>query len=226
MMEPEHQQLTRSQLEEQLQAALREQERLRRDTHHRIRNNLQIIASLLDLQAYVAQHPQVEAALANTQQRLQALARIHDCVAQTDEGGQVHVAVYLEKLHQCLCEPYSPDAADITVRLHADPIRLPVRRAITCGLLLQELLSNCFQHAFPIGQTGEIVIALRAQPDNMVALTVRDNGVGLPAHVDFQDTESVGSQLISILTEELEGTLTLAREAGTTITVRFPVQTL
>jgi two-component sensor histidine kinase len=225
-MELEYQKLTRSQLEEQLQAALREQERLRRDTLHRIRNNLQVIASLLDLQAYVAQHPQVEAALANTQQRLQALARIHDCIAHADEGGQVHVAVYLEKLHQCLCEPYSLDAAGITVRLHADPIRLPVRRAITCGLLLQELLSNCFQHAFPTAQTGEIVIRLRAQPDNMAALTVRDSGVGLPAHVDFQRTESVGSQLICTLVEELEGTLTLAREAGTTITVLFPVPTL
>src|SRR5499433_2461692 len=113
-MESAHQQHTPGQLEELLQAALREQERLRRDTHHRIRNNLQVIASLLDLQAYVAQHPQVEAALANTQQRLQALARIHDCIAQTDEGGQVHVAAYLEKLHQCLCEPYSLDAAGIT----------------------------------------------------------------------------------------------------------------
>src|SRR5262249_7071621 len=211
MMEPEHQKLTRSQLEEQLQAALREQERLRRDTHHRIRNNLQVIASLLDLQAYVAQHPQVEAALSNTQQRLQALARIHDCVAQADEGGRVPVAAYLEKLYQCPCEPYSPDVADITVRLHAGPIRLPVRRAITCGLLLQELLSNCFRHAFPIGQTGEIVITLGAQPDHMAALTVRDNGVGLPAYVDFQCTESVGSQLICTLVEELEGTLTLAR---------------
>jgi len=225
-MEPEHQQLTPGQLEEQLQAALREQERLRRDMYHRIRNNLQVIASLLDLQADIAQHPQVDAIFANTQQRLQALARIHDSLAQADEGGYVHAAVYLEELRQRLCEPYSPDAVSIAVRLHADPIRLPVRRAITCGLLLQELLSNCFQHAFPTGQAGEIVITLRAQPGNMATLTVRDSGVGLPAHFDFQCTESVGSQLICTLVEELEGTLTFEREAGTTITVLFPVPTL
>ena len=225
-MEAEHQKLTRGQLEEQLHAALREQERLRRDMHHRIRNNLQVIASLLDLQADVAQHPQVDAVFANTQQRLQALARIHDSLAQTDEGGRVNAAVYLEELRQRLCELYSPDAAGIAVRLHADSIWLSVRRAITCGLLLQELLSNCFKHAFPTGATGEIVITLRAQPGNTAALTVCDTGVGLPAHFDFQCTESVGSQLICTLIEELEGTLTCAREAGTIMTVLFPVPTL
>ena len=223
-MEPEYQKLTRGQLEEQLHAALREQERLRRDMHHRIRNNLQVIASLLDLQADVAQHPHVDAVFANTQQRLQALARIHDSVAHADEGGYVHAAVYLEELCKRLCESY-PDEASIAVHLHADPIRLPVRRAITCGLLLQELLSNCFMHAFPTAQTGEIVIALRTQPDKVVALTVRDSGVGLPAPFDFQRTESVGSQLICTLVEELEGTLTVAREAGTTVTVLFPMTT-
>ena len=222
-MESAHQQLTPDQLEEQLQAARREQERLRRDMHHRIRNNLQVIASLLDLQADIAQHPQVDAVFANTQQRLQALARIHDSLVQADE--QVNAAVYLEELCKRLCEPYGPDEAGIAVRLHADPIRLSVRRAITCGLLLQELLSNCFKHAFSIGATGEIVITLRAQPGNVAALTVRDTGVGLPAHVDFQRTESVGSQLICTLVDELEGTLTVAREAGTTMTVLFPVPT-
>ena len=218
--------ITTGQLEEQLQAALREQERLRHDMHHRIRNNLQVIRSLLDLQADMAQHPHVEAAFANTQQRLQALARIHDSLVQADEGGRVNAAVYLEALRPRLCEPYGPDEADIAVHLHADPIRLPIRRAITCGMLLQELLSNCFKHAFPTGQAGAIVITLRLQPGNVAALTVRDTGVGLPAHFDFQHTESVGSQLICTLVEELEGTLTLEREAGTTITVLFPVPTL
>jgi two-component sensor histidine kinase len=224
-MEAGHQKLTRGQLEEQLHAALREQERLRRDMHHRIRNNLQVIASLLDLQADVAQDPQVDGVFANTQQRLQALARIHDSVAQVDDGGYVQAAIYLEELCKRLCEPYGPDEAGITVHLHADPIRLPVRRAITCGLLLQELLGNCFTHAFPTAQTGEIVITLRAQLDKVAVLTVRDNGVGLPAHVDFQCTESVGSQLICTLVEDLEGTLTVARATGTTVTVMFPMPT-
>lgn len=215
--------ITAGQQEEQLQAALRERERLRRDMHHRIRNNLQLISSLFDLQADMAQHPQVEAIFANTQQRLQALARIHDSLAQADEGGYVNTAVYLEDLHRRLCEPYGPDQAGIAVHLHAAPVRLPLRRVITCGLLLQELLSNCFKHAFPDGQAGAIFITLRAQPDNRAALTVRDTGVGLPAHFDFERTESLGSQLICALVEELEGTLTLARDAGSTITVLFPV---
>jgi len=225
-MEVAYQKLTAGQLVEALQAALREQERLRRDMHHRIRNNLQVIASLLDLQADIAQHPQVDAVFANTQQRLQALARIHDSLAQADEGGQVNAAVYLEELLKRLCEPYSTDAAGIAVRLHTDPIRLSARRAITCGLLLQELLSNCCKHAFPTGASGEIVITLRAQPDNMAVLTVRDTGVGLPTHVDFQRTESVGAQLICTLVEELEGTLTVTREAGTTMTVLFVIPPL
>src|SRR5262245_32811387 len=224
-MESAHQQHTPGQLEELLQAALREQERLRRDMHHRIRNNLQVIASLLDLQADIAQHPQVDAVFANTQQRLQGLARVHDSLAQADEGGQVNAAVYLEELCKRLCEPYGPGKAAIAMRLQADPIRLSVRRGITCGLLLQELLSNCFKHAFPTGASGEIVVTLRAQSGNVAALTVRDTGVGLPTQVDFQRTESVGSQLICTLVEELEGTLTVTREAGTAVTVIFPVPT-
>lgn len=218
--------ITAGEQEEQLQAALREQERLRRDMHHRIRNNLQVISSLFDLQADMAQHPQVDTIFANTQQRLQALARIHDSLAQADEGGHVNTAVYLEELRRRLCEPYGPDQADIAVHLHADPVRLPLRRAITCGLLLQELLSNCFKHAFPSGQAGAIFITLRVQPDHRAVLTVRDTGVGLPAHFDFERTESLGSQLITTLIEELEGTLTLGREAGATMTVLFPVPPL
>lgn len=214
------------QQEELLQAALREQERLRRDMHHRIRNNLQVISSLFDLQADMAQHPQVDVIFANTQQRLQALARIHDSLAQADEGGHVNAAVYLEALHRRLCEPYGPDQAGIAVHFHADPVRLPIRRAITCGLLLQELLSNCFKHAFPAGEAGAIIMSLRAQSDQRAALSVRDTGVGLPAHFDFERTESLGSQLICTLVEELEGTLTLAREAGSTITVLFPMPPL
>src|SRR2546426_3923033 len=141
-MESAHQRLTPDHLEEQLQAALREQERLRRDMHHRIRNNLQVIASLLDLQAEIAQHPQVDAVFANTQQRLQALARIHDSLVQADEGGQVNAAVYLEELCKRLCEPYGPDEAGISLGLHADPLLLSVPPGIMGGLLLHGLLPH------------------------------------------------------------------------------------
>lgn len=210
-------------LEDELTAARRATEALRREMHHRIRNTLQLLSIYFDLQVEIAHEPRVRAILTSSQQRLQALALIHDSIAQTDAGGRVDVATYLQRLQQHLCAVYHPAAAHITVRCHADPGWLEIRRATTCGLLLQELLSNCFKHAFPAGR-GEIDITLRAQPGSLAALTVHDTGVGCPAFLNLRQMTSVGLQLVSVLTEVLEGTMTLEGTDGTTVTVTFPIR--
>jgi two-component sensor histidine kinase len=216
-------QIERQRLEDELTAARHATEALRREMHHRIRNILQLLSICFDLQAEIAYEPRVHAILASSQQRLQALALIHDSIAQTDAGGRVDVAAYLQRLQQHLCDIYHPAAAHITVRCHADPGWLEVRRATTCGLLLQELLSNCFKHAFPAG-CGEIDITLQAQPGGLAALTVHDTGVGCPASLNLRQTTSVGLQLVGVLTEVLEGTMTLEGTGGTTVTVTFPMR--
>jgi len=216
-------QTERQRLEDELTAAHHATEALRREMHHRIRNTLQLLSIFFDLQAEIAHEPRVRAILTSSQQRLQALALIHDSIAQTDAGGRVDVAAYLQRLQQHLCEVYHPAAAHITVRCHTDPGWLEVRRATTCGLLLQELLSNCFKHAFPADR-GEIDITLRAQPGGLAALAVHDTGVGYPVSLNLRQMTSVGLQLVGVLTEVLEGTMTLEGTGGTTVTVTFPVR--
>jgi two-component sensor histidine kinase len=210
-------------LKEDLAAARHATETLRREMHHRIRNTLQLLSIFFDLQAEIAHEPRVRTVLASSQQRLQALALIHDSIAQTDAGGRVDAAAYVQRLQQHLCEIYHPPTAHITVRCSIAPGWLEVRRATTCGLLLQELLSNCFKHAFPAGH-GEIDITLRAHPGGRAALTVHDTGVGCPASLNLRQMTSVGLQLVGVLTEVLEGTMTLEGTDGTTVTVTFPVR--
>jgi two-component sensor histidine kinase len=220
---PDQPQTERQRLEDELTAAHHSREALRREMHHRIRNTLQLLSIFFDLQAEAAHEPRVRTILAGSQQRLQALALIHDSMAQTDAGGRVDAAAYVQRLQQHLCEIYQPATAHITVRCHTDPGWLEARRAITCGLLLQELLSNCFKHAFPAGR-GEIDITLQAQPGGLAALTVHDTGVGCPASLNLRQMTSVGLQLVSLLAEVLEGTMTLESTGGTTVTVTFPVR--
>jgi two-component sensor histidine kinase len=209
-------------LQDELTAARHATEALRREMHHRIRNTLQLLSIYFDLQAETAHEPRVRAILTSSQQRLQALALIHDSIAQTEAGGRVDVAAYLQRLQQHLCAAYHPATAHITVRCHADAGWLEVRRATVCGLLLQELVSNCFKHAFPAGR-GEIDITLHAQPDGLAVLMVHDTGVGCPSALSLQQMTSVGLQLVGVLAEVLEGTMTLEGADGTTVTVTFPV---
>jgi PAS domain S-box-containing protein len=208
--------------EERLQAALAEKEILLREVHHRVKNNLQVIASLLDLQADTLPDPQLHAAVEDSQQRIQAMALIHESLYQGADLARVNAADYLRRLSAQLFEAYGA-AERISLQLEADAVRLEVNTAIPCGLILNELLSNALKYAFPDGQAGEVHIALRqACPDTGV-LTVRDSGIGFPEDLDFRHTNSLGWQLICVLTEQLGGSVALERDSGTTVTVTFPL---
>jgi PAS domain S-box-containing protein len=208
--------------EERLQAALEEKEILLREVHHRVKNNLQVIASLLDLQADTFPDPRLHAAVEDSQQRIQAMALIHESLYQGADLARVNAADYLHRLSTRLFEAFGA-AERITLRLEADAVRLGVNTAIPCGLILNELLSNALKYAFPDGQTGEVHIALRQACPDICVLTVRDTGVGFPEDIDFRHTHSLGWQLICVLTEQLGGNLTLERNNGTSVTVSFPL---
>ncbi len=121
-------------------------------------------------------------------------------------------------------QSYNVDPQRITIRIQVEPIVLDIDQAIPCGLILNELLSNAFKYAFPQNHTGEVHVELHTDTAQQAALVVRDNGIGFPDEIDFRHTESLGLQLVAMLTEQLQGTIALERADGTTFTLTFPVR--
>jgi PAS domain S-box-containing protein len=212
---------SRTQAEAQLTALLREKELLLREIHHRVKNNLQIISSLLELQSDTIQDPSVLALFNDSQQRIRSMALVHEILYQSQDLAQVDVGAYLQSLSVQLFRSYGVDAQRIALRTDMERVLLDIDRAIPCGLILNELLTNVFKYAFPEGRAGEIRLVLRADPARHVTLMVQDTGVGLPEELDFRYTESLGLQLVCMLTEQLGGTITLTRQGGTTFTLTF-----
>jgi PAS domain S-box-containing protein len=215
----------RKRVEEALRAALTEKEVLLKEVYHRIKNNLQIISSLLDLQADTVTDPQMRLLFEDSQQRIQAVALIHESLYQAGNVGRIPAAEYVHRLSTQVFQAYVPPGDRITLKVQADPIWIEAQQAIPCGLIINELLSNSLKYAFPGDQSGEIGITLQAVPDGQVVMTVCDTGVGFPADVDFRHTDSLGLQLVCLLTEQLGGTIELDRATGTQWTLRFPTPT-
>jgi PAS domain S-box-containing protein len=213
----------RKRVEEALKAALTEKEVLLKEVYHRIKNNLQIISSLLDLQADTVADPQVRALFEDSQQRIQAVALIHESLYQAGSVGRIPAAEYIDRLSTRVFQAYTPPGDQITLKVRADPIWIEAQNAIPCGLIVNELLSNSLKYAFPGGQGGEITITLQAAPTGQVVLTIRDTGVGFPANIDFRHTDSLGMQLVCLLTEQLGGTIELDRATGTQWTLKCPM---
>jgi two-component sensor histidine kinase len=209
------------QAEEQIKASLQLKEVLLREIHHRVKNNLQVISSLLKMQARQLRDPQARALFQESQNRVRAMALIHEKLHRSPDLARVDMADYIRSLATCLCRSaeVNPGQVTLTVDVAAGP--LGIDTAIPCGLIINELVSNALKHAFPQGQKGAIGIDLRLQGEKQLALTVRDNGVGLPGHVDVRHTESLGWQLVNALTHQLGGVLDINNETGTSVRITF-----
>jgi PAS domain S-box-containing protein len=206
----------------QLQASLHEKEVLLKEIHHRVKNNMQIISSLLSLQADSIDDPHLLAMFTDSQQRIQAMALVHDILYRADDLAHINLAHYIRLLIMELCHTYRMDPEQITLLMQLDEVFVGIDAVIPCGLLLHELVSNCFRHAFSPGDTGEIRIELQSHKTGTLVLVVSDNGRGFPEQVDFRSTDSLGLQLICSLTEQLRGHIELERGHGARFTVTFP----
>lgn len=214
----------RQQVEEALKAALHEKELLLKEMYHRIKNTLQVISSLLSLQAGSIEDPQVRKIFQDSQTRIYSMALIHEILQRSRDLARIDLADYLQSLVAELCRSYGTEAQRITIQTQFEEVWVSTDTAIPCGLILNELLSNAFKYAFPEDRQGDIRMALRADPGQEVTLMVRDTGVGLPDGLDFRDTDSLGLQLVCLLAEQLGGTIALERSGGTAFTVTFPLQ--
>ncbi len=210
------------QAEEQLQKLLYEKEVLLREIHHRVKNNLTVISSLLALQVGTNSDPEVNALLKDSQQRIRSMALIHEQLYRSHDLGRIDFATYVRELTAHVARSYQVQTEGVTLAMTLEEVWLNLDTAIPCGLILQELLSNCFKHAFPEGRAGEIMIALHTDPQGMYRLRVSDTGVGLPEGLNLRDAKSLGLQLVCILTEQLDGTIALDGKHGTTFTLTFP----
>ncbi len=194
--------------ERALRASLQEKEMLLKEVHHRVKNNMQVVCSLLNLQASAAHEPRVQALLRDSQNRVKSMALIHEQLYQAQNLARIDFAHYLRCLTTGLLESFGLQRERVKVHIEADPVWMGVDTAIPCGLIVNELVANSLKHAFPEDRKGTIRVTLR-RDGSQVVLCVADNGVGLPADFDLQATESLGLQLVMTLVDQLEGSLTL-----------------
>jgi PAS domain S-box-containing protein len=212
----------RKRAEERLLASLQEKDVLLREVHHRVKNNLQMISSLLALQAAALKDPAAAAALAESQNRVRAMGLVHEHLYRSSDLASVRLAGHVEALCAHLYRAYGVDPERIVLELRLADLVLDLDRSIRCGLVINELVSNALKHAFPNGRAGRILVELEASPDHSYSLTVADDGIGYPPAFDPRLSSSLGLQLVADLTDQLRGNLAWKRDGGTTITVRFP----
>jgi PAS domain S-box-containing protein len=211
------------QVEGRLRASLLEKEVLLREIHHRVKNNLQVIASLLNIQMAGEQNEIVHRRLLESQSRIQSMALVHQLLYQSKDLAQINFDEYLTKLSNRLVDTYNAYASRITVQVHAPPIRLDVDHAIPCGLIVNELVTNALTHAFPEERSGTVRIEV-APVNGHVTLTVRDDGIGIPDDLRLEDAHTFGLRIARTLAHQLGGSITLSREAvGTAAELDFPL---
>jgi len=206
---------------QQLQEALAEREVLLKEIHHRVKNNLQIIASLLDLQTDAIIDDHTRGYFLESRNRIQAMAMIHEMLYQTNDLVVIDLARYLERLTSSLLPLYVSEGR-ISLLFELREVAIGLDEAIPCGLIVNELVSNCLKYAFPDGRQGTLKVGLNAADDGMVTLTVEDDGVGLPQVLDFKEVETLGLQLVNLLVKQLWGTIELTGSPGALFKIRFP----
>lgn len=213
----------RKQKEMHVRAALQEKELLLGEIHHRVKNNLQIVDSLLDLQALAINDPRVQEILRDSQNRIRSMALIHQTLYQSHDFARVEFAGIVDSLVPTLVSSYGSNDR-VRVEISADAVHLPINLAIPCGLIINELITNALKHAFPDSRAGVISLQLHALDGNRVELIVGDNGIGIPGHLDLTKGETLGLQLVQLFVEQVNGVLAIARQpAQFTLTFALPM---
>ena len=215
----------RQRTEEQITAALDEKEVLLQELHHRVKNNLQIISSLLDLQASHIEDETALGVLRNSSQRVHSMGLIHERLYQSTDLVQIHFADYIRTLSVDLVSSYSMGAGTVSLEFQLEETTLGMDAAISCGLIVNELVTNAIQHAFPLGEKGTIGVGLQTNREDRIVLTVWDDGRGIPPEVDFFRATSLGLTLVKSLVRQLDGKIEIDRNGGTRFEVIFDRKT-
>lgn len=207
----------RTRAEQQIRAALQEKEVLLKEIHHRVKNNMQVMSSLLRLQTHYTDDAQVIEILQESQHRVRSMALVHELIYQSTNLTEIPAVDYVRDLVHNLAESYRSDDQHIEINVQVDDITLDLDTAIPCGLILNELVSNGFKHAFRCRTHGRIQIELRGEGKHLAALVVHDDGVGIQPGTDPMQSKSLGMQLVMSLGNQLGGTVEFVRDHGTTV---------
>jgi two-component sensor histidine kinase len=192
-----------------------------REIHHRVKNNMQIISSLLRLQSRGLSDPVALDKFNASQTRIRAMALIHESLYKSEDLTRIDFEGYVRKHVEHLFSLYGPESGRLRLNLDIQDIFLNINKAIPCGLIINELVTNAIKHGFPGDRAGEIAIRMKREPGDKIALRVSDDGAGLPPGLDLQTPETLGIQIVFDLVRQLEGTIELSREKGTAFSLVF-----
>ena len=216
-----HELAVRERAETNLRTSLQEKEVLLKEIHHRVKNNLQVISSMLNLQSGYVTDEQALATFQDSQNRVRSMALIHETLYQSENLALVDFGDYIEKLAAYLVRSYSISGVQLEIK--SEPVHLGIDTAVPCGLILNELISNALKHAFPDGKPGQISLSLHKKADNQAWLSIADDGVGLPAGLDIYNSPSLGLQLVHALVGQLGGNLKIKQTDGVQFNIAFPL---
>ena len=211
--------------EQVLQTSLRDKVALLHEVHHRVKNNLQVVTSLLRLEAGRSAQPGTQAVLKEMQGRIQTMALLHENLYRTGTFAMVDLGDYIRQLATQAFRAHGEHNGQVRLRLALAPVTVGMDQATPCGLLVNELLTNCLKHAFLPGSSGEVLVRLQPSGDAQHwCLSVQDDGIGLPADFETRRTQSLGLQLVADLALQIGGTLDVTHDQGACFTILFPIQ--
>lgn len=212
----------RKEIEAQLRISISEKEILLKEVHHRVKNNLQVISSLLNFQADSLTDEKARRMFQDTRSRIKSIALIHERLYQSEDLTHIDFADYVRGLMDDLFESYGVARDRVTLQVAVDSVTLDVDTLVNCGFIVSELVSNALKYAFPNERRGRISISMRSESPGRNVLRVADDGVGLPATSSNSKTSSLGLKLVRGLAKEIGGELDVQSDGGATFTIKFP----
>jgi PAS domain S-box-containing protein len=211
----------RKKSEDRTRSSLEEKEVLLKEVHHRVKNNLQVVSGLLNLQSYFVKDDMIREYFKESQNRVKTMALMHEDLYQKDNLASIDFAEYMHNLADNLMASYGAASNGISLELDLNSALLVLDTAIPCGLIVNELLSNSFKYAFPGRAGGRIYLGFHPAEDKHFNIKISDDGVGFPKGMDFRKSKSMGLQLVTVLVEQLGGTIEMEAGKGTTFRIRF-----
>jgi PAS domain S-box-containing protein len=211
----------RKRSEERIRASLKEKEVLLKEIHHRVKNNLQVISSLMNLQANQLRDKEIVEAFRDSQARVKAMSLVHERLYQSSDLAQIDFAGYVRDVTNHLLRSYQNGRHPVRLKVDVEPVSLNIDTAIPCALIINELVSNSLKYAFPNGQSGEIQVSMNHTDTNDLNLRISDNGVGFPETLFWRNSDSLGLQLVRNLTDQLNGSIKCHLQQGAQFDIRF-----
>jgi two-component sensor histidine kinase len=208
-------------VENDLKASLHEKETMLREVHHRARNNMQVIMSLLNLQSRYMNNPEIQEFFKESQERVRAMVLIHEMLCNSSNEAQIDFNEYCRSLVGALISAYSPNQSKVQVEMRISRVIVSLETAVPCGLIIHELVSNSLKHGFPDGRTGTITIDFDRNEAGLCSLVVGDNGIGLPNGLNREIPGTLGLSLVNTLTKQLQGSVEFTGTSGTVCKISF-----